>query len=272
MNRNMIINELNNRGFNAEPHNVIKNGVELEGIKIFSSSNIAPIFYTEELIRSAEEMNISLNDVVSNLIEEYESRKSFDFDVNMVFNKDFIFSHIYIGLQKISNEDIVKRPCDLEGIEKYLYIIYGENHEFSFKVSNQILEKADISEFKAWEQALINSNLETTIDSMAKVICKTMNMEYDESMDYGMPLFVISNKYNFRGASAILNKNLLAEVANTYHTSSIVVIPSSVHEMILAPLADISDLDYFSSMVREVNISTVSPTERLTDRAYVMTI
>jgi hypothetical protein len=51
MTREIIINELNNRGYKAEAQNTIKNGVELEGIRILTSGNIAPVIYTEEIIR-----------------------------------------------------------------------------------------------------------------------------------------------------------------------------------------------------------------------------
>ena len=51
MTREMIINELINRGYKAKAKNNIKNGVELEGIIILTDSNVAPIIYTEEIIR-----------------------------------------------------------------------------------------------------------------------------------------------------------------------------------------------------------------------------
>lgn len=43
MTREMIITELNNRGYNADSQNSIKNGVVLEGIRISTNSNIAPM-------------------------------------------------------------------------------------------------------------------------------------------------------------------------------------------------------------------------------------
>ena len=65
MTREMIITELQNRGYNAEAQNTIKNGVELEGIRILTDCNIAPVIYTESIISNAEEENKSLDEVVS---------------------------------------------------------------------------------------------------------------------------------------------------------------------------------------------------------------
>ena len=89
MTREMIITELSNRGYKAEAQNTIKNGVELEGIRILTDSNIAPVIYTKAIIENAENENKSLDEVVSAIISTYESHKSFEFDVNMLFDRDF---------------------------------------------------------------------------------------------------------------------------------------------------------------------------------------
>ena len=79
MTREMIITELNNRGYNADSQNNIKNGVVLEGIRISTNSNIAPIIYTEGIIENAEEQHKTLDDVVSAIIGVYESSKEVKF-------------------------------------------------------------------------------------------------------------------------------------------------------------------------------------------------
>ena len=56
------------------------------------------------------------------------------------------------------------------------------------------------------------------------------------------------------------------------YTNKIVVLPSSVHEMLLVPYTEEIDLDTFSDMVGQVNSSEVDPTERLVDRAFIITL
>jgi hypothetical protein len=274
MTREIIINELNNRGYKAEAQNTIKNGVELEGIRILTSGNIAPVIYTEEIIRNAEEENKGLDEVVSAIIGTYESHKAFSFDVDSLFDRNFVLNGLYIGLQKVSTEEIEKRFCDFEGIESYLYIRGKADREgsYSIKVTKAILESANISEVEAWEQAEANTNAETSLESLAKVMSEMMGCEYSEEMDEETPFFVITNKTRIKGASAILNKKVLAEFGERYHTEKIVVLPSSVHEMLLIPYTEEIDIDTFSEMVGEVNNTQVDPTERLTDRAYIITL
>lgn len=50
------------------------------------------------------------------------------------------------------------------------------------------------------------------------------------------------------------------------------MLPSSVHEMLLVPYTEEISLDDFSAMVTEINGAEVAPEERLTDRAYIVTL
>lgn len=275
MTREIIINELNNRGYKAEAQNTIKNGVELEGIRILTDSNIAPVIYTEAIIENAENEGKTLDEVVSAIIGTYESHKSFEFDVNMLFDRDFILNSIFVGLQRVSTEDIEKKLCeDFEGIESYLYIRGEADREgsYSIKVSKAILDRANISEVEAWEQAQTNTEAETSLESMAKVMSEMLGFEYSEEMDEQTPFFIISNTSRVKGASAILNKKVLAEFGERYHTDKIVVLPSSIHEMLLVPYTEEIDIDTFSDMVASVNGSEVEPMDKLVDRAFIITL
>lgn len=275
MTREIIINELNNRGYKAEAQNTIKNGVELEGIRILTDNNIAPVIYTEAIIENAENEGKSLDEVVSAIIGTYESHKSFEFDVNMLFDRDFVLNSIYVGLQRVSTENIEKKLCeDFEEMESYLYIRGEADREesYSIKVSKAILDRANISEVEAWEQAQTNSEAETSLESIAKVMSEMLGFEYSEEMDEQTPFFIISNTSKVKGASAILNKKVLAEFGERYHTDKIVVLPSSIHEMLLVPYTEKIDIDTFSDMVASVNGSEVEPMDKLVDRAFIITL
>lgn len=274
MTREMIIEELQNRGYNALAQNSIKNGVELEGISIRDNSNIAPIIYTEAIIERAEKEEKKLFEVVSAIIGIYESSRAVDLDVDSLFNRDFVLSHIYIGLQKDSTEDIIKRNSGLDGIESYLYIRREKSKEesFSVKITDMLFAKAKISLDEAWSNAEANTNAETKIESMAKVISEMMGFEYSEEMDEMTPFYILSNTCKMKGASAVLNKKVLSEFGEKYHTDRVVVLPSSIHEMLIVPYTEDIDLNTFSEMVGEVNNTEVDPTERLTDRAYIITL
>ena len=58
---------------------------------------------------------------------------------------------------------------------------------------------------------------------MAKVLARMMGIEYFEEMEKGIaPFYVISNKCNNRGASAILNKSVLSDFGKRYNTNNLI--------------------------------------------------
>lgn len=94
---------------------------------------------------------------------------------------------------------------------------------------------------------------------------------YSEEMEKTTPFFVISKKKS-NGAAAILNRKALEKFGKERGIEKLVVLPSSVHEMILLPYEEEMDMWEMSEMVKQVNFSEVEPTERLTDRAYLVTL
>ena len=52
--------------------------------------------------------------------------------------------------------------------------------------------------------------------------------------------------------------------------NKLIVLPSSIHEMLVMPYEGNGDLDAISDMVAEINQEHVEPEERLTDQAYLI--
>lgn len=90
-----------------------------------------------------------------------------------------------------------------------------------------------------------------------------------------IPMYIITNRIKHKGASAILNKKMLKEFGEKFHSDKVIVLPSSIHECILMPGTMIKneyDLPYLTEMVSEVNCTDVAPHEQLSDRAYVLNL
>lgn len=136
MNNNDIVKELQTRGYDAELHEVIKNGVSMKGIVIRSNDPMTPILYTDDLIEMAEDCGQGVEEVADVLIKKYEQQKDIEIDVNQLMSRETILSHIYIGIQKESNEKIEKKPCEFEGLETYLYVEHStKGRNYSLKLS-----------------------------------------------------------------------------------------------------------------------------------------
>lgn len=193
-------------------------------------------------------------------------------DITMNFNNPkWILDHITIALQRTSDECIMKRPCNLDGIEQYL-ILRGEQDGAHYSVVSVLLSNAGVEENYAWDRALENLSANTQITSLGKVLSDLMGAPYDSSMDADVKFHVITNTQKFKSATAIMNRKALKTFTQKYRTNMLFVLPSSIHEMMIAPYDSSLNLDELSAMVKEINETQVAPEERLTDRAYIITL
>ena len=193
-------------------------------------------------------------------------------DITIHFNDpEWILKHITIGLQASSDGDIIKRPCDLEGIEQYLFL-KGKlsDTSYSVKLTPDILSHAGIDECRAWEQAMENLCADTQITSLTKLLSDMSGIPLEAPAEPGISLHVITNSEKYKGAATILNRKALRSFAREHHTNMLFVLPSSVHEMMISPFTKETTADELSAIVREVNETQVAPEERLTDRAYIL--
>lgn len=271
---NSVVEELINRGYNAEVKEVVKNGVILTGIMIKEEgSNIAPTIYTEEIFERAEKEDATFESVVSMIEEIYKANRKPDIDVDFITDKEYVLSHMCIGLQKDSSEDLIKRPSGFEGIEKYLYIKVDMGEEKGrVKLSKKILEVAKISENDAWKSAEENLHSDTVVTPLFDMVAQMTGGLDIPAPTEDMGIYVMTNKENMYGASAVLDKKALADISEKCGADKFFVIPSSTHEVILIADRGCEDIDNFTSMVKEVNATVVAEVDRLTDTAYKIAV
>lgn len=269
--RETIIAALRERDYNAIPNDVVKNGVTLQGITIRNDTNIAPNIYIDRLIEHFD----NLDDIVEHIINTYESNKSIDINISNLTNHDWILEHLYIALQKSSSESLIKRTCELEDIEQFLYIRGNNSSDnWSVKLNVGIMQTAGLTIEEVWEAAKKNTFTagETVIESMADILfgmCECPDFIEDLSFP---KMYVITNKTKTKGSVQVLNKDAIRNFFPE-DVHRLVCIPSSIHECILVPAdnEDI-DIDMFNSMVQEVNSSEVDPTEQLGNHIFILQI
>ena len=269
MTRLDIINELKNRGYEAQAQESIKNGITFEGIVIRSESTIAPVIYTDPIINESE----TVEEASDKVLRLYEAHSTAPFDVDVLKDPNWILEHITIGLQLTSNETLVKRETEFEGIEQYL-MLRGEINDssYSLKVTPELLSTADIDTEDAWREAMIHICRDTHLISLDKIMEDMLGEDFDEAMMSGSPIHVITTLQKTKGAAAILNRDALSRFAREHEVDSLMVLPSSISEMLIIPFDDSMKLEDMSAMVKEVNDTQVAPEERLTDRAYILKV
>lgn len=81
-------------------------------------------------------------------------------------------------------------------------------------------------------------------------------------------MFVLSNTENQNGAASVCYKDVLDNFSQKIK-DDLVVLPSSVHETILLPLQEKSNLDSLKEMVYDINRTVLDRSEFLSDNVYV---
>lgn len=272
MSREEIISELKNRGYNAQAQDITKNGVIMEAVQIHSGNTIEPMIYTEQYITDAEHTGKTVADVVDDIIDCYHQSKGFDFDVNLLSDRDYILKHLYVAMQRKSDEDLVFVDCNFDDIEAYVVLSGETEHKagYSIKMTPELLKHVRISEILATNTAIKHTYAESELISMS---CMLKNMSNASDEDFSDDsLYVLTNSRRHNGASAILNREKLAEFGKKFNTKKIVCIPSSIHEWLLLPYREGMCIDYFNKMIQEVNMTQVEPYERLCDHAIIVNI
>ena len=96
---------------------------------------------------------------------------------------------------------------------------------------------------------------------------KTLLQDLLDSDD-AAPLYVLSNSNGLYGASCMVYQNVLKDFAD-HLQADLILLPSSVHEVLLTPNLEDSSYEDLSSMVTSINRQEVSPEEQLSNQVYL---
>ena len=264
--RENLMSELEKKNFDVEAKDIVKNGVTCHGIEIKKTDgDIAPIIYTDDLFSDANKKGYGMDSVVrmvTDFVISFGKDDKKNFNVKLLYDRNWVLNHLYISAQRDSNQPYVKKKSICKGIEVFLYLnISRDGDEYgSINDVTEILQITGIIEDEAWKQAEKNMRDDMVIEDMGTML----GLDLEEPM-----LYVLTNKVHMRGAGMIADQTILADFARTHNTHCIAVFPSSVHEVLLFPDAEMEDFSAYSMVVQSVNEACVDEKERLSDRAYV---
>lgn len=283
---NTIVNEIKrNAADNAEVKcvEVIKNNdVKLHGITIlYPNEEINPTVYIENLINENNK-HLSISDlafeIAENIEKAREMKNHLGFNPDDISDFDKIKDMICVRLINAeSNKELLKSlPYEkVYDLAKILVIEINEN--MSIKVNHKMFDfwkenNLSLSISDVFDYALENTKRKfpANIKRMDEVMAELIGMEINEFLNVfnPSPLYVLTNNVKTNGAICLLYDNILKEFAEKIG-SDFVILPSSVHELILHPIIPNVTKENLKDIITEINETEVDDIDVLSNHPYI---
>lgn len=258
------------------------NGLVMTGVSIFGKDrNMSPTIYLEgyyEQYLDGEPMEEIVEEILS-CCQEYDSELSFDTD---------FFVDYELAKERIAYR-LVNREKNRKLLEEIPFIPYLDlavtffckiEHEKLgsgiIQIRNEHMRLWSVTEEQLYDAAKRNMHalypeLVCTMQELLQNVEENQEVpqEMAEEIDNakGLPMYVVTNKYKSCGAAVLLYEGILDGLTERMD-SSLAILPSSVHEMIVLPVRNESEALSMRGMVHEINMTRVEPEEVLSDSVY----
>lgn len=214
-------------------------------------------------------------------------------DLNVGLAKDNMIYQL-ISLEK-NEERLRNMPHRIigEDLAVVFSVLLEKNNQamMSAKISHDCLKHWGMKEEELWELADKNTPklLPVKMERLTDVLIDLLKAQIEESgielneeawnnlldthkkqMDeqVELPMYILSNQYKVWGASTILYPGALKAAAKQLD-GDLIVLPSSIHEVILVRKEMMLDYDTMAEMVKEINQKEVLEEEVLSDSVYL---
>lgn len=251
------------------------NGLCYDGLIIIRPGiNISPTIYLPPYYHRYLE-GVSLEDICEDIVKTYRNNLPCgNFDTSVFTDLSKAKSRIVMRLVSYEkNEELLKnipffRFLDL-AVVFYCLLFADEKQQANILIYNHHLDYWDVDAHTLYTYALENTPklLPYHLDDISAVMPKPAICSCDESASAESPMYVLTNIYRTNGATVILYDQLLRQLADSFG-SDLIILPSSIHEVLLVPADSNVNLAPFHSIVREVNETQLADDEVLSEHAY----
>ena len=162
------------------------------------------------------------------------------------------------------NDEFLKRIMHRDILDlSLLYGMYAEDASGACAVyflKKDTCRKLNISEEEMFRAAFRNSG--RIFGEVLEGCHRLLRLEEEEEW-----MYVLSNRQRLYGASALIYGSSLSVLAKE-KDADILILPSSIHELILTPRTD-ADYSGLAALIKEVNDRNTPPEDVLSDNAYI---
>ncbi len=257
-----------------------KVNIEYYGISIERDKDTEVTFTVTPLF----EHGICLIEAMCIVLESYKNIELEEVKhIEWIKDFDNVKDRLYFKVvNKSANEHYIdKYVCDsiLDLLKVYCIMIKIKNGVSSIEIRKEYLEAWGLTEQEVMEIAESNSkellpcaivnlyDCEQMVEQK-DIHCLPTDLRYGREYEIGKDnKWMLSNKYLFEGATSMFYDNVLCDFAKTYN-SDIVIVPTSIHEVVIVPSCDILDINEIRVLQKDNKEKT--PVEHfLSDNLYI---
>lgn len=249
------------------------NGVKKTGVSICRvGENVGAIYYISDFMNS----NKSVDDIVVEIMHDYFSVNKNIKCANDVYRdlEDFNKSQIRLFprlINKNSNVELLQTVPYKDFLDLAVIVTYefkDDDGIMSVKIDQHILKYWGVTFDDVYNIALHNMQKcdKWNVCSMQDVLLNLSGQIYLNDIN----MYVASIECGVNGARCLLNDDVINHLVKEFD-GSFVVLPSSIHEVIILPNDESSfSLSDFDDLVHTVNVSDAIRSEDiLSDHAYI---
>lgn len=247
----------------------LPNGGCREGITVDMGVKISPIFYTDNMSDDT-----TVDDVVR-LFQQIKDECEKHADLVGDMSKETVLANLMPCVVKTEgNENYLGRLYhrqfdDMSVFYKYVLKADEEGVE-TISITPDLLDTLGISEAELTEASLTYVGNHFKCRNLAEVIASFLGCDPSEMAIEAEGLFMLSNEYNVWGAGCIVSNMLMDSISKSlFDGGQFVIIPSSVHEVLLIGTDAGLEGKAMAEMITDINREHVKSEEQLSDHAYL---
>lgn len=253
------------------------NGTILDGLVIMDPIlNISPTIYLEPFFH--QHLNhVPMEEIYANIIKTYrENLPKQDFDITVFTDFEKAKKRIVMKLVNTDKNQVLLQRVPHVSFHDLSIIFLCSVGDFmseyaTILIHNCHMEKWNVSTEDLYELAKENTPniLPPRLDNLQYVFEYLTNekLPFLEELNSS----ILTNVLKIHGATCMAYPDLLEEVATVYE-DNLIIIPSSIHEVLVIPEGNIGEehtLEDFNSMIQQVNETQLEDSEVLSTHAYL---
>ena len=249
------------------------NGLKLTGISMLQKGeSVSPVVYMEPFYKHYKEGDCTLHGAVEKIegiLNEHSGHTELEASVEDFGNWGSVRTRIFAKLINADmNRELLQRVPNRMFLDLAV-VYYVKVQDFSdgsgtILVDDRHLQLWDADETMLYETALFNMETDgICFQGMEEILLEAGR----GSLPAPSGMYVLTNRTKLFGASELVRTDILSRIAEMLQ-DNLVILPSSIHEVIVLPEKEAPSEQEAAEMVKAVNDSELAPDEILSDHVY----